>query len=662
MIKSRLNLIGPFLVFAMAFAQSPPSPAGLPQRVSRIVKDLGRAIDSKKLKLIQQFGLTVEEVPNEGYLRVVRVAIPEDLNMLKWATKFLPVDLGAVKGGNVVFRKFYRTYDEANGMLNTIDYLQRVPLTADIAMGQFQEGEQVSFESRLVFSTGLKTLSRLGLSPAGISGKVILTGTFLVQLKRLDGDRIKLAITSTQARDRRFKGHIGSDSEFQFLQAKVNGISLKDLNPQLFEYSKGQQDKKYLTFVYDIDLGQEAGKKFYNRLIQSGAVGDLEHMKDFVRNPMALIDGEIGSEMTLDSSVPVEHLEQVRQGDAVKVIYSGMQKQDGEISETKLFWGFSKSFKETSHKNTLVYLDESGGSRQTFIFDKMAFENGKRRLFGYWLAEDKSTTISIVSKSDSLGGYEGLLGLSAQSVYFAKGSNLAALNQWKRHFQLILPSFIHAQFWFQGWDFYEKVPGARVSLDIQFDPLFFERIVADVANVPDVKKYFELKAIDYLERVGDPNINTLRACYVKVCEFLRLRENDSVFYDYLDEIKKIAEIMTEYVEIGKTPEEKVRTLARLKSSALFKELGVGYLISLIPAEQLYRYISVDFTAENYDPKRADLSTEFFTKERSIHFGLAKNSIIDNVVKNEKLSRGSSGSILQPQIPPMPPPKCRQSLN
>ena len=95
-------------------------------------------------------------------------------------------------------------------------------------------------------------------------------------------------------------------------------------------------------------------------------------------------------------------------------------------------------------------------------------------------------------------------------------------------------------------------------------------------------------------------IQGLSAAQIEVSLTKYLVESEDSFADKEKSIRKASLLLAESLKPGKTPEEKIRLFADLQKEKLFREVGTGFMMSLLPEQELEDlvsvYVRVDATA------------------------------------------------------------------
>jgi len=181
-----------------------------------------------------------------------------------------PFSLGISKESSVAFVRQFKSKKEA---LLALPYgLNKIPLTAQKVLSELKNGDFVSFPANMNISLGvdsslLKFTKNLRLN-ASASLRFFLNGQFNIQVLKMEGSVVRLKIIATTSRASLLKADLGGN--MNIFAMEIANKTVRKIHPLLniapeFEKGKGKQ----FVLDYIIDLKYEESRKAYNSILSS---------------------------------------------------------------------------------------------------------------------------------------------------------------------------------------------------------------------------------------------------------------------------------------------------------------------------------------------------------------------------------------------------------
>lgn len=607
----RLNLKTYLLVLSLCFF------AFQTQAIS--LKDL---FSIEKLKILNYLDVSKAQ-DKDTWLRTVTVKIPTQLDIAGLATAQIPfLDISSDKNSEVTFVTRFPTEKEADNILTFVDYLNKIPYRSEQIMDNFALGEEIRFKTKLSFLTGVNAVPKLLITPMALNGSTVVTGEFLVNIKKISQTEIELTYTNTNDQEKGVKGNIGTNTNFKFFKVDSQlHISLLSYFPRLVDFSNVDNNTYSRTQSFRIDLSTDEGNAFYNKLLASSLL--TENLK-------SLLDKR---------DYKLEEIKKLYV-DPYEKVQGVSAKEFGSLNseEFKQYFSHGWIFKKakTQSYRRLWYQHQNPHQENTyFLVDEFQLTNKRTHFFGFGSEKTEDRIGRALYQSDNKGRPIRFIELQLNSTLNVNAkSSLKYIQNWKNRLTDNFPNTPEVN---DLIDILKQTSEAKqtVTSEIKFSlkESFFSYLHDSLqgnASKAQTLKQLTLKLSNYFDSLPKLNILTLNSCVGKACDFFSKGQSKNSDL-YKTEILDLADRIYELTKSKLSLKEKSKELAELRKNPLFAVYPIGILTSLVNEMDLQRLVSFELTSYN---KKTEES-------KSIKFGSNNSVLSKNLLETIKFLQGES---------------------
>lgn len=584
---------------------------------------------------LKKFGLMnfIEfEVSKEDsvWTRTVTVSIPSSFDIAGLATAQIPFfKLDTNKENSVTFVTIHSTEQEANNILEFVDYLNKIPYRAEKIISDFQIGEEIRFKTQLSFLTGFSALPKLFISPMKIAGDTVISGNFSVIIKKISETEIEMSMTHINDQEKGVKGNIGTNSNLNFfdMDSKLN-LKFKKFIPRVLDFSSVDNNISARTFSYKVDLNTANGKKFYNDLL--GSALTLEDLKSVVSKNDELSLEELKKSLVHSGKNQIGVISQD----------FGALKSDEFSKKFNLGYLF-KRIRTQKYSRIWYRLEDVKKDQHFYMMDEFTLAKGVNHLFGYGAVANERRTGKAFYETNYDGTPVEFLEFQLVNSFDLKAKESKYYNaSW---IKMIEDSFGLEEInsLKEYLDFAEHTKSqlkANVTFSIKDNFFDFisskygqESLLAGKSMTKDIMvNQLQQLISDYLNKIEKVDVITLNSCIGRVCDlFLKNKNKNSELYK--KEIYEIASVLVEIIENKKDLKKKSLLLASLRKNPLFIQFPIGITSSLVDEDNKEKIFSYEISVENVTSKEKKL----------IKFGRLKKNQSKSIIETIKFLKGES---------------------
>ncbi|UOF00908.1 hypothetical protein [Bdellovibrio reynosensis] len=488
-----------------------------------------------------------------------------------------PVGMKLEKNSEIIFARQFKSQKES---LLSLPYTPRnLPFTAKKAIERLVPGDFVAFQGRLSFVVSLSHDLLQGQFDAGVSTHAYVSGEFMVHLFRMPDNKMRVKLIAVRG-----KG-VGAGAGVKLDDLEVLGFSLIDnriekwlnLTPLDLRAGKGKHDVIMLDYVFD--LNDPAAALAYDHLMHKKVL--LKDIK--VANP-TLSRNDLTRELLTD----LTDVELIAMADAalppserrIDRVFKGSSEgflKDARLKVGLTFWKFEAG--RAYGENKVLSYDKKD-QEQKFLLDTLSRYKKTKILFGLF-GEETLVTSNLMYTSDE--NWNPVRFVTLTSSAEMKMRDLSE-KDFKEIQRLVRDTIGHQEFnkiaW-NSWDFSNgKIVNGYFKQEVFFNP---EALNALPHMTPkQISALFE----KYIELKGRPRSRPLVGGNSPIDYILNWTAA------FTGDIRRVGVKLAVIVDVKTTAEQKFEAFEDLQQLPIWKERGIGFLMSFLSEEQrpkLLRY-------------------------------------------------------------------------
>lgn len=512
--------------------------------------------------------------------------------------KDFPLNFGLSRGNSIYFIRQFKSKMDA---IKALPYTPlRMPVTAQRAIDKLNIGDFVSIPSKLTFTVGYsKDLSEGPSSP--ISSYFFVSGEFIVNIIKMKDNKVQVRVIAQSGKTQ--GGGAGYGFSFKAFEVFVGGKEISkviDLDLAKLGFSQSKGNQLVLDYIYDLN-DPDAAKAYEALLSSSLKFKDYDLLKDYFKKND--IEDTVVSTYLLSDKVHFEDVDKNPKNKRVTRLFKGFNN----FKNSKLNFGFNIKLarlhkNRTLSKNILVE-EKSPTEKDYYLFHNYAVSNNHS--WGVWPIKIKERNytnlyalLQVDKDNNSIERYPDIgYSLDMRDMKLGKREFNKFLNSLHKN----IPQEILANIDWKQWE--EEVK--------RNDSLIFSNIILNrhaFDEIPDMSRedlHEELKA--YRKRKRD---ETDTPFGIK-----DLTDFDPVGWALNPMAMKIASkrLFHFLYDDMLDSEQKLNMIMSLRRNHVFREVGFGFLLSLIPPQKLAQHIYF-----NMELQAADVEPLKFTFGREEH--------------------------------------------
>lgn len=533
---------------------------------------------------------------DQFYTRVDKWDLKSNINIGDIVDNFVELPFSfSIKNKNSFF--FVRQFKSKKEALKSRPYSPlKLPLNAEKALENLVPGDFVSIPANLTVVVEAKATTAT-TAPVVLSANAkvywIIDGEFTIQVFRIDQSRVRLKLIAKRESRTGISG--AASLSFQFFSIKVvdkqvDRLFDRDLVEMGYQKNPGSQ----FIVDYVFDLSDKDARDAYDQILSSTykfknySVLKKLDKNDSLQNKFISTYEKAEKLFEKDKNLPPSERRTSR-------IFKGFNDYEGYTKNIKLGLILTHYKKDkTFTENNISYLDKNNNKHEFFYptFSKyIETENGK------WIFE---------LKDQSYQNYFGLIPTINKNEKSEKNPDFGlTFDRRDRRFrpseQKAVKKFMLGQIPAQFEDqldlseWHNK--GSKTDSKVYFQLILKSQGFAFLRNYE--QKELEERLLKYAKdkskfKIFNDTVNNTKWDQVK--DFFSF--NMPILQQ---DLKKTAKKIYDILNTTKNnPEELLSKLVKLNDNRVFEKLGVGFLISLLPPEQLKDliYLKINITAKN----------------------------------------------------------------
>lgn len=563
------------------------------------------------------------------YTRVDKYTMKLDVNVGDLINDLdSPISFGINKGAEIIFARQFKTQKDS---LLTLPYTMRnLPLTAEKAITRLIPGDFVAFEGKLSLILGLGYDTLKGKFEAGASTHAYLSGNFMVHLFRMADNKMRVKLIAVRGEGMRANAGVEME-EFEIL-----GVSLIDnrlekwlsFTPLKAHAGLGKNDVIMLDYVFDLNNAQAA--QAYDNLMQNKVM--FKDMK--ILNPTASredLTNVLLADLTDVEQITLEDATLPAQQRRIERVFKGSSEGIYRDAKTKFGLTVLKFEAGRAYGENKVLSYDKQDQQQHFLLDTFSKYKKTKILFGLF-GEETLATSNLLFTADSQWNPGRFVTLTSSNEMKIRDLSKRDFREIQKMVYETVGQQHYEQIPWSNWDFDNgKIVNGYFKQEVFFNP-------DALATLPHLsRKAIESRFEKYLERKGKPRSTPSDRMMPQ-----------GFFSNWLSfftgDIRKVAKHLAIVVNPKVTVEKRFEAFEELQQIDIWRERGLGFLMSLIPVESQHQFLRYEMvlSAKGVTPIRYTFGT--FAEEKLYRSLMYIQNIIHNRSFDLRLWRDENGEI------------------
>lgn len=535
---------------------------------------------------------------------------------------------------------FARQFADSEDAIKAKPYFYKnIPLNADDAINNLNEGDYVSMKTHLSLVVGGEFLQALGHVNVGlsVSAQYLVRGEFQVSALRLPNNQLRLKLVGLRNKEKSVGIGIGYDGVLEIV--KVSYIDRKltkalDLNPLEITYNDGKNNLFMVDYV--VDLNDAEVKKAYAGIMRK--MTDLETSK--VLDPRKS-DDNVKNMLLMD----IQPLDQLAISDRSKDKKRAQRSFKGSLEQEYEQWQsrfgiamirLQENRDYSENRLVSVNLDEG---RSHFLINSYQARTEGNLLFA-WSKIRKDVRFNAIFATDeafqNAQADDLVFSIETKDRKFTK-SELATLRKTiSRTVTPDLSSLIDWAKWSSAdkWD-----ANTAIRYQVVLHPEAIDA-APQLSEAQITEKY-----LDYLQ--NDIDAGDMARSYAPRGTVLTGYDDGREAFKvaFGRGVSQIARQLAITLNKNENSVKRIDALMELRKSRLFKETGIRFLLSLLPKEGLEKLIRFDFAMESTNGNR--LSASFGDEKESEVY--QRMLYIQSILNNDGLDLRLEGETIKMNV-------------
>lgn len=477
--------------------------------------------------------------------------------------KLSPLGFNIHRGMRVTFaRQFPTTEASKRAAPYTLAHL---PVNSRLAQ-RLRPGDFASFTAHMDFllTAGL-SVTVLGPFGVGTSAFTAVSGDFLVQIFRLQGNYVRVRLLAMEANET--GGDIGVKFGIPLALVGVNSNLLDkvSLTPIAFVGSKKRGANAFLDFQYD--LGDRQSAEAFDRLL----AGNFRLKNIDTRNPLA---AQRYSRLRFHDVTATEALVRAGRVQQEANLHGLFQ---AKYRGVRINLGLLKIAKGSTTSSNKITVANAQGMPEYFLYETFSPSSLVSALFSA-KKDEKKHGLRMLVRADSAFRARQLVSLSIVSERWVKNLRPRHLERMQNEVRTTLPEGVTARLDLGGLDFRAAHNGY-----LRFEVVFSEASLAKVRRVQPRALLPRLRRFLGAQDLADPGTS---ACSKIEC--------------FDQDLENVSELLYGALDAASPWSERAEIFRQLMKIRLFQRYGAAILVGLLPPEGRTQLVSTELliTAEN----------------------------------------------------------------
>jgi len=565
--------------------------------IDRIKKEVAKISIGKQVDIVEASiydGLStalsyrIESEPSyiDGYYtRIDRYRLRVDLNpgdLIEDDTT--PFGFNIRKDVEVLFARQFKSQKES---LTSLPYtFKNFPLTADRALQRMKVGDFVAFQTNLSLVLSVSNFPDLGSTIAlGASTHAMISGEFMIHFYKMPGNHIRMKIIAIRS-----KGYGGDSSVdlahgvkivgFKVLDKRIRDIV--DLEPVKVSASKKKHDLFLIDYVFNLS-DPSAAQSF------TDIVKNKLRFKDIgISNPLAddrkLRDAVITNIESAERLVATDKLLKPNER-RVQRIFKGSNSLSTTGGRVKVGINLAKYEKGFGYGQNKVIETDLNETHHYYLMDAFSIYTKVKLLFGLYGEENIDNTSLLFSANEDFAPDKFVSFILSHE---AKMRNMTEkdFEGIQNHAKDILPGRLYSRIDWKNWEFSK---GAKTAGYFK-EEIFLEPQAMYAIPARD-QHTIEKTYTQYLLDIGKPKSKPRHGIPLDPRRFVGSKWIEV----YRADLQVIAQNFAIIINPQSNSQQRYTAYNTLKGIPVYRETVAGYIISLLPPNDLERLLTYKLT-------------------------------------------------------------------
>lgn len=526
-----------------------------------------------------------------------------------------PVGMNIRKGAEIIFARQFKTQKDS---LLALPYTPRnLPFTAQAALERLEPGDFVSIQGNLSFVVSLGKDFLKGDFSVGASTHAYMSGDFKAHIFRMADDKVRVKLIGTRGKGvgADIGAHVDENLDIVGIQFFDDAIERWiGLTPPNAHAGYGQNDIIMLDYVFDLK-NAEAAEAYNSLMLYKVQLKDVK-----VANPAASM-----KDLTQELLTDLTDVEQIALNDSLKPtnerridrIFKGTSQgfnKDAGIKFGINFWKFQTG-KAYGENKVLSY--DKQNKEQYFLLDTLSRYKKTKILFGLF-GEETLMTSNLLFTADSNWKPQRFVTLTASAELRIKDVSEGDLEEMQR---IVKDTIGESQYKNIDWSKWEGNKSKKVNgyfkQEVFFNPEALNTIPSLSADAwaASFRKYVELK--------GRPRSRPFFGGNSPI-DYLR-----PWIHAFTFDIRRVGNHLSIVVDPTKSIQDRFEAFESLQQIPIWKERGIGFLISFIPEYQRPELMRYEMILSAKDMSTIDYRYGSFAEEKLYRAMMYIQNIIHN---------------------------------
>lgn len=522
------------------------------------------------------------------------------------------------KDVEVIFARQFKTQKQS---LTSIPYtFKNFPLTAERATKRLNTGDFVAFQTNMSLVLSVGTFPDLsGTLDLGASTHAFISGDFMIHLYKMPANRIRMKLMAIRGRGTGADAGIEIGSGVKILGFKWADNRIKDLiDVEPFEAGISKSQHELFMIDYIFDLNNPSAAQAYTDIIKkklrfkdveiSNPVADESKLRDAIISDIGSAEAIVAQDKALK---PLDR--------RINRIFKGSNALTSTKARLKIGFNVAKYERGFGFAQNKVINTDLNEVQHRYLLDAFSLYSKSRLLFGLYGDQNLDNTSLLYAAN---GDFTPERFLSLILTHEAKMRSFSEddFREIRKHVQNVLPGRLFSQIDWKNWRF-NKGPLANGYFK---EEIFFEpQAIASITTRDSAA--IEKTYTKYLLRYGRPKSGPRHGLTLDPRRFV----GDTWIKVYREDLREIARQLSTIFNPGSTSLERYNAHGALRRIPVYRETIAGYLISLLPPNDLERMIAYKLTVS-----AKGVDTIYFETGKFEDYDLYESLIyIQNVVTN-----------------------------
>lgn len=568
-------------------------PAGI---IDRIKKEVGKIRIDKEVSIVETgiyeglstaLSYRIQSEPSyiDGYYtRLDRYRLRVDLNPGDLIDDDnTPLGFNIKKDVEVIFARQFKTQRES---LASRPYtFKNFPLTAQRAAERMNVGDFVAFETNMNIILSVGDFSELnGTVDMGASTHAFISGEFMIHFYKMPDNRMRMKIFAIRGSGYGAGGRIDVSGVkiigFKWLDNRLS--DLVDLEPFAADASKNQYDLFMIDYIFNLNDPSAA-----------------QSFTDIVKNKLRFKDVEISNPIAGDEKLREAVITDI--GSAEKIVaedktlkpsqrrinrvFKGSNSLTTRGARLKLGINLAKYERGFSFGQNKVINTDLNEVPHHYLMDVYSLFTKSKLLFGLYGDENLDNT-SLLYGANSDFTPEKFVSLVLTHEAKMRSLSEKDLSKIREHVKNVLPGYLYSRIDWKQWSFAKgSLPNSYFKEEIFMEP-------QALAKIPlRDRRAIEKAYTSYLVRSGKPDSGPRHGVPLDPRRFL----GDKWIEVYRDDLAVISKNLEIIFNPASSSQKRYEAYGVLRDIPVYRETIAGYLISLLPPNDLENLLTYKIT-------------------------------------------------------------------